>query len=158
MARENYPLSDETFKVLSGHIQEFAAEADKDVSYFNKIKNGVEKDPYSHFRALFRIGCRTGAPVDIWLQDLQGIYVRSRRLHVPLSELSEKILEKVETDSDALHEILAAIKDRQLTKAERHSILAKLARNKETNDAIEQIVLANLGEISETEERRLKAV
>jgi hypothetical protein len=158
MARETYPRSDETFKVLSDHEAEFAREGDKDISYFNKLKNGSEPDRYAPFRALFRIGCRTSAPVDIWLNDLSAIYVRSRRLHLPASDLSGKILEKIHSDAEALSEILKALSDKVLSKEECHLVLAKLAANEETNNEIKNAVLARLGEISESEEKKLRVV
>ncbi|HEY8562827.1 MAG TPA: hypothetical protein VIL74_20785 [Pyrinomonadaceae bacterium] len=158
MPRETYPRSDETFKVLSGNEADFAREGDKDGSHFNRIKNGDYQDPYSLFRALFRIGCRTNAPVEIWLNDLTAIYVRSRRLHLPASDLSGKILEKIHSDAEALSEILKALSDKVVTKEECHLVLAKLAANEETNNQIKAAVLHRLGELGDAEEKKLRAV
>ena len=156
MSRQTYPRSDETFKVLAGHEAEFAREADKDASYFNKLKNDVEPDPYSRFRALFRTGCRTSAPVEVWLHDLQAIFVRSRKLQLVSSELTSTLLQKIQSDSDTLKECLAAIQDGNVDKSECHAILAKLATNEEISNSIKQTVLDRLGELTEGEDRRLR--
>jgi hypothetical protein len=158
MARQTYSRSDETFKVLSGHEGEFAREMEKDVSYFNKIKNENEPDPYPRFRAIFRAGCQTSAPVEIWLNDMTGIYIRSRRLNASASELSRIVLEKIDGDGETLKEIFDSTKDNHLDKEECHRILAKLARNEKTNEQIRAAVLARLGEISETEDKKLRMV
>lgn len=156
--RETIPRSDETFLVLSGHEAEFATEADKDVSYFNKVKNGVEADRFAQFRALFRVGCRTTAPVEIWLNDLQGIFARSRRTPAPVAELSDKLLEKIPSDSDLLQEILTALQDKKLDKSECHLILAKLEKNKAIIKQIEELVQTELGELDAECQRKLRAI
>lgn len=154
--RQTYRRSDETFKVLVDHLGEFAAESDKDVSYFNKLKNDNEPDPFAKFLALFRIGCRTTAPVMIWLNRLNAEYVRSRRLHVAPGELSTAILQKVESDSDTLKELFKSVQDGKLDKSECQAILAQIEKNTQIAGLIEHTVLARLGELGETEERKLK--
>jgi hypothetical protein len=154
--RQTYRRSDETFKVLADHLGEFAAESDKDVSYFNKLKNDNEPDPFARFLALFRIGCRTTAPVNIWLNRLNAEYVRSRRLHVAPGELSTAILQKVESDSATLRELFSSIQDGKLDKAECQAILAQIEKNTQIAGQIEHAVLARLGELENRDERGLR--
>lgn len=157
MARERHTLSDETYKVLNGYEAEFAAEADKDVSYFNKIKNGHEPDRFAQFYPLFKVGCRTHAPVEIWLNLFNSYYVHTRRLFLPLTDLSGKVLEKIDGDGETLKAIFDSTKDDHLDKAECHRILATLSINNRTNQQIEEIVLAQLGKLDGAEEGRRQA-
>lgn len=150
MARKTYKRSDETFRVLSGNEADIAREAEWDVSYVNKLKNGAEPDRYPPFRELFRFSANTGtAPVEIWLNDLKSIYIRSRSLTICPSELSAKLLEKIDHDSKSLSALVEALKDGRLDESECHEILSKIAKNQETNSQIRQIALSRLGELAE---------
>jgi hypothetical protein len=150
MARRTYRLSDETFKVLSGNESAIDREMECDVSYISKIKNSSEPDRYPPFREIFRAACHTGcAPAEIWLNDLTAIYVRSRSIGIKPSELSAKLLEKIETDAKSLSALVDALKDGKLEEGECHEVLSKLAKNQETNASIKQLVCARLGELQE---------
>ena len=150
MPRKIYTRSDETFKVLAGHESEIAKEMECDVSYINKVKNDREPDRYPPFREIFRAGCNTRtAPVEIWLNDLTGIYVRSRSIGICSSELSTKLLEKITDDAQALSALVESLKDGVLDERECHEVLAKLAKNTQTNDRIKTLILARLGELTE---------
>lgn len=150
MARKTYGLSDETFKVLSGHESEIAREMNCDPSYIFKIKSGAETDHYPRFREIFRSASYTNtAPVEIWLNELSGIYIRSRGINSNTAELSVKILEKIESDSKSLKAIVKGLRDGKLDKSECHEILSKLAKNKATNTEIEELIRAYLGGLEE---------
>ncbi|HRJ90069.1 MAG TPA: hypothetical protein PLX39_15435 [Pyrinomonadaceae bacterium] len=148
MSREAYQRSDETFKVLSGHEAEFAREADKDVSYFNKVKNGVEKDPFAHFRAMFRVACRTTADVQIWLRELDSIFERSRP-QANAQDISARLLDKIQSDSETMSVLVEALSDRHLDASECHEILARLERNKQIAESIEMGIKRRLGDLGE---------
>lgn len=149
MARKIYPRTDETFKVLSDFESRIAREMECDPSYINKVKNGVEQDRFPQFREIFRAACNAHAPVEFWLNDLMAIYTRSRKADVCVSQLSGKLLEKIETDADAAATLVKSLRDNHLTEAECHEILAKMTAKEATTAAIKEIVLNRLAAIKE---------
>lgn len=149
MARKVYPRTDETFKVLSEFESAIAREMECDPSYINKIKNGVEPDRFPQFREIFRAAAMAGAPVELWLNDLMAIYVKSRKSSVCITQLSGKLLEKIATDGDAMTALVKSLQDNHLDEAECHEILSKLAKKETTTTAIKEIVLHRLAAIKE---------
>lgn len=153
MARKIYPRTDETFKVLSEYESQIAREMECDVSYVNKIKNGVEQDRFPQFREIFRAACNAHAPAAIWLNDLIAIFVKSRKGNASVAHLSGKLLEKIQTDADAMTCIVKSLQDNCLDESECHEILSKLAAKEATTDAIKEIVLLRLATLKEGKEK-----
>lgn len=149
MPRKTYQRTDETFKVLSDHESAIAREMEVDLSYINKIKNGVETDRFPQFREIFRAACYAGAPAEIWLNSLNSIYVKSRATHLCPSELSAKMLEKISDDAKALTTLASSLSDGKIEEHECHAILGAMAKNEATNSRIKTLVQLRLGEITE---------
>lgn len=151
MAKQHYSRSDETYDVLRGYEGMIAKEHDCDDSHIYAIKNGVSPDPYPRFRHLFRASARAGAPVGIWLHDLNSIALSAQPLKASPECLTETLLDKIRRNSDATVAVTAALEDKQLDKRECHSILATLAVEAENNRKLERIVQRQLAEHVEKE-------
>jgi hypothetical protein len=144
MARNHYGRSDETYDVLRNHVQPIAAEYGCDDSYIYDIKNQRTPDPYPKFRHLFRSAAQAGAPVKIWLDDLQGIAIKKRSARPSLQKLAEDLLEKIQLNSDATAAIVSALGDKQLERHECHTVLAALALEAENIRNLEAMVQLQL--------------
>lgn len=153
MPRKTYPLTDETYRVISGNEQAMAREMECDPSYFHHIKRSEEPDRYPPFREQFRAGAYANAPVEIWLNDLNAILLKAKisRAEAPITQ---KILDKIQDDSQALQTIVEAARDGHFDKSECHKVLAALAKNAETNKQIEEQMLIRLAEIGEKEREK----
>lgn len=146
MARKNYKLTDETFKVLSKKEQAIADEYDCDGSYIYAIKNGESPDPYPHFRRLFRAAARAGAKAEIWFNDLAGILINSRPI-IHCTEFSKQLLKKIRTDAECTEKMIEAVADGELDKSECHELLAINQKVLENARHLEMILQKRLGEI-----------
>lgn len=123
-SKNTYKRSDETYEVLKNHVQPIAREYPCDDSHVYAIKNGEKNDPYAAFRHLFASCAAGGAPVEIFLRDLQGILQRFRPTEkiLDIHELAGRLAEKIEAEADEDSELLRAISDRQLSRSECHRI------------------------------------
>ena len=79
MARHQYPLTEETIKVLSDHVKPTAKEMNVDKKYVHAILAGTEPDRFSSFRHQFKSAAYAGAPVEIWLNELIGINFKAKK-------------------------------------------------------------------------------
>ncbi|MGE3953533.1 MAG: hypothetical protein AB7F88_19790 [Pyrinomonadaceae bacterium] len=149
MSRRRYDRSDETYMVLRNHVSAISKEYPCDPSYIYGIKNGDSNDPYPHFRHLFLAAARGGAPVSIYIDDLEGIRLNAAADKPSADALAAELLKKIHSNSDATAMIVDALKDRHLDKSECHTILAALAREADTNSRLEQIVKRQLAEIED---------
>lgn len=153
MARKTYPLTDETFKIVSGFENEIAKEMEVDPSYVRKIKTGDEPDRYPAYRHFFRAACNaqkpdgTRPPVELHLNELTAIYIRSRANQLCTSEISAKMIEKITSDAKATAALVESLADGKLDKAECHLVLSTMARTREINDRIEKLMHLRLGEL-----------
>lgn len=153
MPRQKFPYtrSDETYQVLQHNTEMIAKEYPCDSSYIYSIKNAGSNDPYPHFRHLFLAAARAGAPVRIWLHDLNAIVARADRSNeIALKDLVAQLADKIESDADSTSELLAAIGDRQLDQSECHRILAKLEISRDIENGIVKVVERRLAELRET--------
>ncbi|MGD9564481.1 MAG: hypothetical protein AB7Q37_18905 [Pyrinomonadaceae bacterium] len=149
MPRKKYQRSDETYDVLKHHVGAIAKEYPSDASYIYAIKNGDSNDPYPHFRHLFLAAARAGAPVKIWLRDLSAIAARAECSNEgAATDLVTRLSEKIESDAHSTSELLAAITDRVLDKAECHRILSTLEASRKIENDIATIVEVRLAELS----------
>ncbi len=151
-----YPRTDETYDVLRNHVGPISKEYPCDSSYVYAIKNGDSNDPYPHFRHLFLAAARAGAPVEIWLHDLNAIVARANcGAETETADLVARLSDKIESDADSTSELLTAIGDRKLDKVECHRILSTLEISRDIETGIARIVERRLAELSEG---KMKAV
>lgn len=144
-------MSDETFRVISGNESAMAKEMECDVSHFHHVKGSNEPDRYPRFREWFRAGAYAGAPVEFWLNDLKAILAKAQSRNAASKQLSDTIVEKIQTNSDSTAELVNAISDGKLSKSECYNILEKLAKSEEVEKQLRNIVLLRLAEFGEKE-------
>lgn len=144
-----YPRTDETYEVLKSFIGPIAKQYPANDSYIYAIKNGDANDPYPHFRHLFLAAARAGAPVEIWLRDLNGIVEHAGGRLGTVTDLVARLSEKITADADETSDILDAIADRKLDKRECHKILAAVETDIDLNSGIKRLVGSRLAELNE---------
>lgn len=148
MSRPRYPRSDETYEVLRDHVGAVAKEYPCDDSYIYAIKNGTSNDPYPPFRHMFCAAVGGGAPVEIYLRDLQGVLARRPAGRSITEDLVDQLSKKIESDANETSEILGAIGDRQLDRAECQRILDSLDIGDKISKGIRRLTEQRLAEIS----------
>lgn len=154
MPRRKYTRSDATYDVLRNHVGAVSKEYPCDDSYIYAIKNGDANDPFPPFRHLFQSAARAGAPAEIYLHELNGILARSLPNDVQ-GDIVKRLSDKITSDSNSTSEILEAVDDREIDKAECLRILAALEVSRDINRGIETLIERRLAELAE---KGLKAV
>ncbi len=98
MPRHTYELSEQTIKVLTGNIQEVAREMDVKPTQLYLYLSGTDTDPFSKFRYMFTCAARAGAPVEIWLAELESIlarYTEEAAANIPPAKLTGEIVREL---------------------------------------------------------------
>lgn len=149
MPRRKFPYtrSDETYEVLRDHVGPIAKEYPCDGSYIYAIKDGHSNDPFPPFRHLFKSSAYAGAPVEIYLRDLNGILAKARPELGADGDLLRQLTKKISAEADSTSKILEAIGDRVLDRKECHEILSVLEVDTDIKNGIRRIVERRLAEI-----------
>lgn len=152
--RHEYPLTEETIKVLSDYVKPTAREMDVDIKYVYAILAGTEPDRFSSFRHQFKSAAEAGAPVEIWLNDLIGINLRVKRACNRPPEALAVLLEKIDADAESTAKFVDALKDGEFCKTECHELLSAMAKIRKIAAAVELILQNRLGELGEQKGER----
>lgn len=148
MPRKTYKLTDETYEVLKGNEQSIAKEMECDPSYIYGIRNQENPDPYPKFRALFRASANAGAPIYIWLNDLQSIGKRKKQT-VTAQDFYTALIRKIEVDAQSTEEILKAVKDGEVDKHECQKIASMVESIEANLVGLKELLHLKLGECNE---------
>src|SRR5687767_12621436 len=115
--RHIYTLSNESRKVMSGHVARIAEEADVSDSYIYGILSGDKTDPFSMFQHLYSASARAGAPVCHWDNKLDAIRSRYEK-QLPLKTEIECLTAKINANADTSSQMVDALKDGVIDNAE----------------------------------------
>lgn len=155
MSRHNYPLSEETIKVLSDFVKPTAQEMNVDKKYVHAILAGTEPDRFASFRYQFKAAAYAGAPVEIWLNELVGINFKAQRIiGAKNSDALAVLLEKIDSDAASTALFVDALKDGHLSKTECHVLLSAINKMRDITTRAEQLLQHRLGELNKLEEEK----
>ena len=148
---KRYPRTEETYDVLRNHVGSIAKEYPCCDSYISAIKNGDSNDIYAQFRQLFRAASDAGAPVEVWLRDLNGIVERRKVMASDAGDLIKHLSGRMLAEADSTSKILDAISDHDLDRSECHRILQAREISRDLGANIDRIVSARLAEFSKSD-------
>lgn len=109
--KRTYTTTDETRKVLAGHEPGVAKAKGCCPSYIYNVKNAEEPDPFPPFRKWFQQCAIGGAPVHVYLHDLECIAVQAERGHSSEIDVIAKLINKLDADAETSKLIAAANAD-----------------------------------------------
>ena len=134
--RETYTTSDETRKVLTGHVKPIAFEMDKSDKYIYAILADTEPDRFAQFQSLYAAAVRAGAPVchwDLWFEAVKAKYAKT----VPLQTAIECLAEKITNDADTTAKMVDALKDGVIDQKEAIQIQKAIDKERQNLDLLE---------------------
>jgi len=145
-----YTRSDETYEVLRYFVPQIAKEYPCNASHIYAIKDGGANDPYPPFRHIFSVSSAAGAPVDIYLRDLQGIVDRRRRMQTDtMADLAARLAESIKADANEHSEIVDALNSGDLDRAECHKILDAYKISDRIDEEIKTLIRGRLAELND---------
>lgn len=147
--KNTYGRSEETYEVTKNHVGPISEEYPCNDSHIYAIKDGRANDPYPPFRHWFRTSSRAGAPVEVYLRDLQGIVEASRPASTSTIDLVARLSEKINADSNSTSEILNGISDNQLDRRECQRILDAVQISEDINSGIRRLVELQLAKLND---------
>lgn len=145
--KKDFLNSDETREVLNSHEETVAKVYGCTPGYIFNIKNGNEPDPYPVFRQWFQ-DCAFGAgQVRVYLRDLEGIAFQAEHGINPTANLTEKLLNKINSDAKSTHILAQSIVDNYLDEGECDRILEACDRMKLEEKELREMALNRKNEL-----------
>lgn len=134
--RHDYPLTDETRRVLTGNCPKVADGMHVSPSYIYGILEGTNPDPFAYFIAAFEGACARGVDVTEWKARQAEIEARYR----PDKPLPDVLCDKMQGDTKTNTLLVDALKNGRIDEHERRPILRAVAVERDTLDYIEAVV------------------
>lgn len=136
MPRHDYPLTDETRRVLDSHFKEIADEMGVSPQYIYGIVAGDNPDAFAYYKVIYQACVRAGADVTTWDTALSTIKARFRS-EAPAKEcLADKILSNAETTAKWVD----AMQDGVITSREAGAIRRAIQKERDSLDALETLL------------------
>lgn len=144
MSRHDYPLTEETRKVIATNYKTIADEMGVDPRYIYGIVYGENPDAYSFFRVWYA-SCVRAEDVSHCIYDDDMASIRNRyRKQCPIDS-KEYILNKIHTDAETTKTAIQAFSDGKLDKPERLQLRADLEKIRANCDWLEAVINLNSG-------------
>jgi hypothetical protein len=137
--RHVWELSDETRKVMTGHVADIAEEANVTTTAIYNILGGTQTDPFAPFEHYYAASVRAGAPVAHWRDRLDAIDARYGEGQKPKT-LHQCLVDKIDSDAKTNMELVEALHDGDLSDHERARIQGLIRTERERLDALEKAV------------------
>jgi hypothetical protein len=157
--KEAFRLSDETYEVLKGNEKRIAEEYICDASYIYAIKNQYSNDPFPHFKKLYAAAAKSKSPVCHWRNALDAIDARYAPC-APQRDVSECLIEKIQSDSEATTKLARALLDGELDEREIREIEAAFEKSEINRELIREHFRFRRGvlELEKESKAKLRAV
>ena len=138
--RETYQLSDQTLKVLKGHIRPVADEMGKSDKYLYAVLAGTETDVFAKFKPEYAAAVRAGAPVHHWDDWFAAV---RQRYQTPAGGISpiDALIAKIRSGSETTAALAAALQDGTIDARESTVLMVLITKERQLLDQIEAMVL-----------------
>jgi hypothetical protein len=134
--RHTFDLTDETRKVMNGHVVRISEEANVSDKYIHAILAGTEKDPFAPFEFYYAAEVRAGAPVCHYDNKLAAIRARYEK-QVPLSTAIECLTQKIQSDADGTEQWVYALRDGTIEAHEAERLQMAIDKERSILDLLE---------------------
>jgi hypothetical protein len=153
MSRHDYPLTEETTKVLLGNCPAVAKEWNVSPTAVYGILEGTAPDPFAYFAVAFDACLAAGIDVSHWKARMAAIEAKYRS---PGTELTHVLGKKLTEEGGTNATILEVIADGRIDEHEVPRVLRATAIERDTLDLIDNAVIQ--GTVTDIRDHARKAV